>query len=78
MIYDIILKMLKASYADMAKLADALASGANRGNSVQVQVLLSAFIFSDQRTLLLRCPLIFYTYKTIISNTVTEIILQLH
>ena len=44
MIYAIILKMLKASYADMAKLADALASGANRGNSVQVQVLLSAFI----------------------------------
>ena len=37
--------MLKASYADMAKLADALASGANRGNPVQVQVLLSAFIF---------------------------------
>ena len=77
MIYAIILKMLKASYADMAKLADALASGANRGNSVQVQVLLSAF-FSDQRTLLLRCPLIFYTYKTIMSNIVTEIILQLH
>ena len=28
--------------ADMAELADALASGASRGNSVQVQVLLSA------------------------------------
>ncbi len=52
MIYAIILKMLKASYADMAKLADALASGANRGNSVQVQVLLSAFfiMFRTGRT----------------------------
>ena len=48
MIYAIILKMLKASYADMAKLADALASGANRGNSVQVQVLLSAFFIMFQ------------------------------
>ncbi len=47
MICDIILKMLKASYADMAKLADALASGANRGNPVQVQVLLSAFLPAD-------------------------------
>ncbi len=75
MIYAIILKMLKASYADMAKLADALASGANRGNSVQVQVLLSAFFIGRH---LIRCLLIFYTYKTIISNTVTEIILQLY
>ena len=49
MICDIILKMLNTSYADMAKLADALASGANRGNPVQVQVLLSAFfIFQNQ------------------------------
>lgn len=32
-------------YADMAKLADALASGASRGNPVQVQVLLSALFF---------------------------------
>ena len=58
MIYAIILKMLKASYADMAKLADALASGANRGNSVQVQVLLSAFLlwFGE---VALRCDLVF-------------------
>ena len=33
-----------SSYADMAELADALASGASRGNPVKVQVLLSAFI----------------------------------
>ena len=52
MIYAIILKMLKASYADMAKLADALASGANRGNPVQVQVLLSAFFIGRH---LIRC-----------------------
>ena len=31
--------------ADMAELADALASGASRGNSVEVQVLLSALYF---------------------------------
>ena len=30
------------SYADMAELADALDSGSSRGNSVEVQVLLSA------------------------------------
>ena len=29
-------------FADMAKLADALASGASEGNFMQVQVLLSA------------------------------------
>ena len=46
--------MLKASYADMAKLADALASGANRGNPVQVQVLLSAFFIGRH---LIRCLL---------------------
>ena len=34
-----------SSYADMAELADALASGASRGNPVKVQVLLSAFLF---------------------------------
>ena len=32
----------KIKYADMAELADALDSGSSRGNSVQVQVLLSA------------------------------------
>lgn len=33
---------LRASHADMAELADALASGASGGNLVQVQLLLSA------------------------------------
>ena len=32
----------KTPYADMAELADALDSGSSRGNSVEVQVLLSA------------------------------------
>ncbi len=32
----------KTEYADMAELADALDSGSSRGNSVEVQVLLSA------------------------------------
>ena len=32
----------KVEYADMAELADALDSGSSRGNSVEVQVLLSA------------------------------------
>ena len=35
-------KSFKFLYADMAESADALASGASRGNSVQVQLLLSA------------------------------------
>ena len=34
----------------MAKLADALASGASRGNPVQVQVLLSALFFYRLQT----------------------------
>ncbi len=33
---------LQNTYADMAELADALDSGSSRGNSVEVQVLLSA------------------------------------
>ena len=32
----------KTEYADMAESADALDSGSSRGNSVEVQVLLSA------------------------------------
>ena len=34
--------MISSRYADVAELADALDSGSSRGNSVQVQVLLSA------------------------------------
>ena len=33
---------IKTAYADMAESADALDSGSSRGNSVEVQVLLSA------------------------------------
>ena len=35
-------KAFKTEYADMAESADALDSGSSRGNSVEVQVLLSA------------------------------------
>ncbi len=38
----IIFLAAKHTYADMAELADALDSGSSRGNSVEVQVLLSA------------------------------------
>ena len=38
----LILKIQQKAYADMAELADALDSGSSRGNSVEVQVLLSA------------------------------------
>ncbi len=57
MIYDIILKMLKASYADMAKLADAYGSGPYERKFMQVQVLLSAFFIGRH---LIRCLPFFY------------------
>ena len=39
---DIIIKLFCSKNADMAESADALDSGSSRGNSVEVQVLLSA------------------------------------
>lgn len=39
--------MMSLLAADMAKLADALASGASESNLMQVQVLLSAFLFRE-------------------------------
>ena len=39
---DIIIKLFYSKNADMAESADALDSGSSRGNSVEVQVLLSA------------------------------------
>ena len=49
MLIYILLSFLK--YADMAELADALASGASGSNLVEVQVLLSAPIGKIQRIL---------------------------
>ncbi len=44
-------KYFKSVYADMAELADALASGASPRKGVKVQVLLSAPLFQEKFSL---------------------------